>query len=104
MDSLQHCLNARDVKEKLKALPTDLEKTYERILKSSPHRRDLFHMLHWLAFSARALRLEELAEVVSVDLDAEDGPYYDPDLKYEDARIALDVCSGLVTEMDGNLS
>lgn len=100
MDSLKYCLNAKDVKEKLKALPRDLEETYERILASSPYPRDLLHMLHWLAFSAHALRIEELAEVVLVDLESDD-PCYDPDLKYEDVRVALDVCSGLVTETDG---
>lgn len=93
MDSLQHCLNAKAVKEKLKALPKDLEETCEQTLASSPHRQDLPHMLHWPAFSARALRLEEVAEVPSVDFDAADFPCYDPDLKYSNPRIALIVCS-----------
>ncbi|KZP08569.1 hypothetical protein FIBSPDRAFT_660462, partial [Athelia psychrophila] len=101
IDSLQTCMNTKEVKEKLKALPKDLEETYERILTSSTRRHDLLHMLHWLAFSARALRLEEIAEVPSVDFDAEDGPCYDPDLKYSMPSIALTVCSGLVTVSDG---
>lgn len=58
-------------------------------------------MLHWLAFSARALSLQELSEVVSVDLDADEGPSYDPGLKFGDPRSALAVCSGLVTETEG---
>lgn len=102
MDSLEDCLNARAVREKLKTLPKGLEETYEQILVSSPHRRDLLHMLHWLAFATRALRLEEIAEVVSVDFDEVDLPCYDPDLKYSNSHVALTVCSGLVTEMNGN--
>lgn len=102
IDSLQDCLNARAVREKLKTLPKGLEETYEQILVGSPHRRDLLRMLHWLAFSARALRLEEIAEVVSVDFDEVDFQCYDPDLKYSNSHIALTVCSGLVTETDGD--
>lgn len=101
IESLERCMNAREVKEKLKTLPKDLEDTYEKILTSSPRAKELLHMLHWLAFSARELRLEEIAEVPSVDFDAADGPCYDPDLKYSNPSIALTVCSGLVTETDG---
>ncbi|KZP14309.1 ankyrin [Athelia psychrophila] len=101
MDSLEGCMNTREIKEKLETLPKDLEETYEKILTRSPRRNELLRMLHWLAFSARELRLEEIAEVPSVDFDAADGPCYDPGLKYVNPSIALTVCSGLVTEMDG---
>ena len=80
-------------------MPKGLEESYERILARS-RRRDLLQMLHWLAFSTRALKLEELAETVSVDM-TRDRPAYDPDLKYGNAKIALTVCSGLVTESEG---
>lgn len=100
IDSLKTCMNAKEVKEKLKALPKGLEETYEQILISSARRRNLLQILHWLAFSARALRLEEIAEVASVDFDA-DGPCYDPDLKYAHPSMALTVCSGLVTVTNG---
>lgn len=101
IDDLQHCYNAQEVKEQLRALPKNLEETYERILVRSRRRRDLLQMLHWLAFSTRALRLEEISDVVSIDFDTEDGPAYNPDLKYGDPRNVLTVCSGLVTEMNG---
>ena len=97
MDDLQHCLNLREVKRQLEALPKDLEAAYERILSRCSRPRDLLQMLHWLAFSTRALTLEEIAEVVSVDLDAVHGPSYDSDLKYGDPTIAVAICSGLVT-------
>ncbi|KZP03687.1 hypothetical protein FIBSPDRAFT_968780 [Athelia psychrophila] len=98
---LQKCLTLREVRKQLEALPKDLEETYERILVKSDHHSELLQMLYWLVFSTRALRLEELAEVVSVDLDADDGPSYDPDLKFGDPRSALTVCSGLVTQTEG---
>lgn len=98
---LQKCLTLREIRKQLDALPKNLEETYERMLVKSDRRSELLQMLHWLAFSARALTLEELAEVVSVDFDADDGPSYDPDLKFGDPRSALTVCSGLVTEAQG---
>ncbi|KZP09217.1 hypothetical protein FIBSPDRAFT_242108 [Athelia psychrophila] len=101
ISDLQQCLNLREVREQLKILPKDLEETYERILTRSPRRRDLLQMLHWLAFSARDLSLEELAEVVAVDLNADAGPSYARDLKFGDPRSALTVCSGLITETEG---
>ncbi|KAF7984296.1 hypothetical protein HWV62_15261 [Athelia sp. TMB] len=103
MDGLQKCLNARDAKAQLKGLPKSLEETYEQTLIKSPYSRDLLQMLHWLAFSARALRLEEIAEVLSVDFDAENGPRHDPDMRYESPQIALAVCSGLITEVEGTV-
>lgn len=91
------------MKAQLDALPKDLEETYERILTRSTRRRDLLQLLHWLAFSARALKVEEFAEIVSIDLEAEDWPKYDPELRYESSFTALAVCAGLVTETNGTL-
>lgn len=85
----------------LDTVPKDPEETYEQILVRSPRRRDLLQMLNWLAFSLRALRVEELAEVISIDFDSTNGSRYDPDLKYSDPRSCLTVCSGLVSETDG---
>lgn len=104
MDSLKSCLKVKQVKEQLNALPQGLENTYQQILVRSESPQDLYQMLHWLAFSARALRIYEIAEVVSVDLYAKGGPSYDPDSKYGNPRIAWYVCSGLVTETDGKSS
>lgn len=101
MDSLQHCMNMREVRLRLNTLPKDLEETYAQILAGNPRGNELLQMLHWLAFSARALHVEELAEIPSVDFNGEDGPCYDPELRYSNSRIALTVCSGLITEMDG---
>ncbi|KAF7985889.1 hypothetical protein HWV62_43772 [Athelia sp. TMB] len=101
VDELKRCLNPKDVKKQLKILPRTLEETYDRILTNSEHQENLLQMLHWLTFSVRDIRLAELADVVSVDLHADGGPCYDPELKYGDDLAALAVCSGLVTEALG---
>lgn len=67
IESLRHCLTARAAKDKLKTLPKDLEEAYEQLLANSHHPQELLQMLHWLALSARALYLEELAEVTTID-------------------------------------
>lgn len=101
IDSLRRCLKAKEVEDQLKALPKDLEESYERILVRSEKRSDLLQMLRWLAFSARDLQLEELAETVSVDLNAHECPSHNVDLRYPDPDAALTVCSGLVTVAQG---
>lgn len=101
LDDLECCFNIREIKAQLDALPKDLEETYERNLARNPRRRDLLQLLHWLAFSVRALSLEEFAEIVSIDIEADGRPSYDAELKYEDPATALTVCAGLVTETKG---
>ncbi|KZP27831.1 hypothetical protein FIBSPDRAFT_655367, partial [Athelia psychrophila] len=103
IDSLRKCKKSKDVKNQLKALPINLEATYERVLARNDQPSDLLQMLHWLAFSTRALKLEELAETVSVDLDAEGCPSYDADLKYAVPSTVLTVCAGLVTESEATV-
>lgn len=58
-------------------------------------------ILQWLAFSARPLQLEELAEVVAVDFSSEQKPHFDPDQRFPSPQFAVDVCSGLVTRSEG---
>lgn len=99
---LKQCLTLGEVKEQLDTLPKDLEETYERILCRSRRPRDLLQMLHWLAFSGRALTLAEIAEAVAVNHEADGGPRYDPNRRFSDPESALAVCSGLVVETEGN--
>lgn len=98
---LRQCLTLGEVKEQLETLPKDLEETYERILRKSRRPRDLLQILHWLAFSARALTLAEIAEAVAVNHEAHGGPRYDPDRRFSDPQSALLVCSGLVVKTKG---
>lgn len=102
LDELENrCLTFHDIKTQLDVLPKDLEKTYERILSINPRRRELLQLLHWLAFSVRALSLTEFAEVISVDLQAAGRPRYNEAFRYADASTALTVCAGLISETDG---
>lgn len=98
IDQLKRFRKLKHIRKQLEKLPKDLEETYERILTNSEDPGDLRHMLHWLTHSTRALSLAELAEVLSVDLDARDGLTYDFESKYGKPEAALDVCSGLVIE------
>lgn len=101
LDELERCYNIRKINAQLDALPKSLEESYERILTRSECPAELHRLLCWLAFSTRALSLEEFAEVVAIDFEAEGRPTYDAELKYEDASMALTACAGLVSETDG---
>ncbi|KZP14980.1 hypothetical protein FIBSPDRAFT_750996, partial [Athelia psychrophila] len=98
---LSRCPNVRTLKQKLRALPKDLEETYQQLLSSSSQADDLRRFLNWVAFSARPITLEELAEVVTVDFQSGGRPCYDCDLRYTDPRDVLTVCSGFITEFNG---
>ena len=52
-------------------------------------------MLQWLSFSARPLRLEELAEIVAIDIDKT--PRFDPERRWPNPQDILTICSSLVT-------
>ncbi|KAF7977922.1 hypothetical protein HWV62_1979 [Athelia sp. TMB] len=100
LQQLKKCYNLSQILEQLKTLPKSLEDSYAKILVNvdSRHRIQLRNILHWLAFSARALKLREIAEVVSVNFEAMDGPAYDSKCRYDNPTTVLTVCSGFVTE------
>ena len=52
-------------------------------------------MLQWLTFSARPLRLEELAEIVAIDVH--ETPRFDPERRWPEPRDILVICSSLVS-------
>jgi hypothetical protein len=101
--SLQDCFSAWEVEKQLEQLPKDLNETYDHILlKINPWHHDIAHrLLQWLAFSARPLELDELAETVAVEFSAEDEPCFNPDRRYPDSHDVLSVCSVLITASEG---
>ncbi|KZP17520.1 hypothetical protein FIBSPDRAFT_830538, partial [Athelia psychrophila] len=103
LKELIQCSNLRDLKQQLRKLPKGIEETYERLLlrARASKRDDLRRFLQWLAFSERPIALEELAEVVTVDLQASNRPCYDPDLRSMDVKDALTICSGFVAQFEG---
>jgi hypothetical protein len=81
--------------KQLASLPKDLLETYDRIILCIDEEcvDDAKRFLQWIAFSARPLSLEEIAEVVAVDFASEGGPVYDPERRYGNPRNILNVCS-----------
>ena len=84
----------------LNELPETLDETYERILQEIPksNRIHAHRLLQCLTVAVRPLRVEELAEVLAVDLDATSGiPKLNEDLRWEDQEQAvLSACSSLI--------
>ncbi|KAI9871132.1 MAG: hypothetical protein M1830_003282, partial [Pleopsidium flavum] len=97
LDALPKCLKIDAVRKTLKTLPRTLDETYERILKSidEDYQAEAFIALQWLAFSARPMRLEEIAEAVS--MAGKEPPVYDPANRLSDPTDVLTICSSLVT-------
>ena len=79
MDALRKCLKINAVRKAPTAFPKDLDATYDRILNciDDDYRSEAFSVLQWLAYTARPMRLEELAEAASMVGD--DHPVFEPD-------------------------
>jgi hypothetical protein len=103
IEELQDCFNEDELEDQLQGLPHDLYEVYNRIISglNERHREDVLKILQWLSFSARPLRLAEVAEVVGVVLDADQGLCFKPSRVPPNSRSVLTICSSLVTEIDG---
>ena len=88
-------LQSSSTPEGLTFVAATLEETYNRILLCirKDSRSDVVRLLKWLAFSARALALSEMAEVFAIDRDK---LRFDPDQRPRELRAILDICSSLV--------
>ena len=92
----------------LNELPESLDETYERVLKEikKPNREHACRVLQCLVVAIRPLRVEELAEVLAVDFDDEEGmPKLNPHWRWDDQEQApLSSCSSLIVivESDGS--
>ena len=99
MEVLRHCLPP-SVRRTLYELPESLDETYERVLKEikKPNREHARRLLQCLVVAIRPLRVEELAEVLAVDFDEEDGmPKLNPNWRWDDQEQALlSSCSNLI--------
>jgi ankyrin repeat protein len=97
LDSLINCLTRSQLRKSLAALPATLDETYDRILLAidNDHSEYALRILQWLAFSARPLRVDEIAEVVAIDVTGNHG--FDRDQILEDPLDVLKICSSLVT-------
>jgi hypothetical protein len=99
---LRHCL-APSLRHQLNELPTSLDETYERVLKeiqSTNQGRYAHRLLQCLVVAIRPLRVHELVDVLSYDLDAAKGeiPTFHPEWRWEEQEQAvLSACSSLIS-------
>ena len=99
---LQDCYNEDELEEQLQCLPHDLDNVYDRIISGlKRHREDALSILQWLSFSARPLKLAEVAQVTGVVPDTDQGLRFKPSRVLPDPRSVLMICPSLVTETDG---
>ena len=90
----------------LKELPESLDETYERVLRDiKKPNRDLAHrLLQCLVVAIRPLRVVELAEVLAIDFDDEEGtPKLNSSWRWEDHEQALLLsCSSLISIVEND--
>ena len=81
----------------LASLPKTLDDTYDRILCKidEEYAQYALQILHWLAYSAQPLQIEEIVEVTAVD--TENGPRFSEERRLSDPSDILTICSSLVT-------
>jgi len=103
IDKLQGCLSRGDLEDQLKDLPHDLDEVYDRIISGidKKYREDALKILQWLSFSIRPLELTEVAQVVGVVPDTDQGLRFEPSRIFTNPRSVLMICSSLVTETGG---
>ena len=101
---LRHRL-APSLRRQLNELPQSLDKTYERIIREihSINQANARRLLHCLTVAKRALRVEELAEVLAFDPDAADKEILTNRAKWRwegQEQAMLSACSSLISIVD----
>ncbi len=94
---MRKCIKPAALRKALASLPRTLDETYERILCNidEEHAEDALKVLQWLAFSARPLELQEVAEATAITLD--DVPRFDPEDRLRQPTDILAICSSLIS-------
>lgn len=97
LDTLRKCIKPSTLRKALASLPKTLDDTYERILCNidKDHAADALKVLQWLAFSARPLELQEVAEATAITLD--ELPRFDPEDRLRHPTDILAICSSLIS-------
>lgn len=98
IEALKDCHTLAELEDALRCLPVTLEETYERALSLIDDKRKepIRNVLRWLCFSARPVRLEEIAEVMAIDFAAKPRPFYDPRKRLIDSERFFQTYSSLV--------
>lgn len=79
------------VRQVLEELPEGLDGTYERVLKEikKANQKHTHRLLQCLAMAVRPLRVDELAEVLTMDFNVEGTPKLNPDWRWVDPERAV---------------
>lgn len=99
VEVIAKCMTPKHLARALESLPKSLSASYTSIIAQI----DEFHweyatkILLWLAISSRPLLVEEAADGLAIDFEADDGPVYDPDLRLHDVWDVMNMCATLVT-------
>ena len=107
LETLRHCFT-RNIQRVLSDLPKSLDETYDRVLReiTEANREDAYRLLQCLTAAIRPLRVEELAEVLAIEFNSDDGvPKLNPDWRWEDQEQGLQAaCSSLISivSIDGS--
>ena len=82
----------------LTRLPKTLNEIYDRIISQieEEYYDDAYRLLHWLIYAKRRMRLKELAEVLTINLEG-DEPHFDVGNRLYRARSVLTICSSLIS-------
>ena len=102
LEHLRHCLRQR-IRQALDELPETLDETYDRTLEEIGKRNwEYAHRLfQCVTVASRPIRVEELAEFLAFDFDAESTPTLREDWREEDpAQAVLSTCSSLLAIVD----
>lgn len=104
-DHLIKCATLQELEKLLKSLPRDLNELYSQTLAGSTDPGNMKRLLQWLAYSRRAMTIDEIAEITVIDFgDDESGlPVYEADRRFADPNHVLSLCYGLVTEVEGTI-
>ena len=99
LETLRHCLPP-SVRRTLNELPESLDATYERVLEEikKPNREHARRLLQCLVVAIRPLRVSELAEVLAVDFDDDEGiPKLNSNWRWaHEEQALLASCSSLI--------
>ncbi|KAI0377505.1 ankyrin repeat-containing domain protein [Hypomontagnella monticulosa] len=96
LDMLEKCLTYQDVQRTLNDLPTTLNGTYDRIIDTIHplYKDNMIRCLQFLTYSQRAVRIDELAEALAVDVGGQ--PPFDPKNRMPKPEEVVRYCSSLV--------
>jgi hypothetical protein len=94
---LGRCRSINELQKALASLPKTLDDTYARILLSIEEDdiQNALKILQWLVYSTQPLQIDEIAEVITVNVEA--NPRINPAKRFEEPQDILTIFSSLIT-------